>query len=244
MPTRAGSTQGLAEIVDKPVNSIAEVADRLGEIFDHARTTSTAGEDDGIACFSGLYRTITRTIDVTPYEDRAFLERLDLEFARRYFSALRAYAVDRTSAPGPWKLLFDSRSHPRIERVQFAAAGVNAHINYDLADALLGTFPDFPPNDARRRDYDTVDNAFKRHMDGLRQFYDAPFGDSLWDKTVLDRLANLISSMLVKGVRANAWDDAMRVWKARNKDRARKVMLAKLDIEASFLQRALLLPIL
>jgi hypothetical protein len=69
MPTRAGSTQGLAEIVDKPVTTIAEVADRLGEIYDHARNTTTAGDDDGIACFSGLYRTITRTIDVTPYED-------------------------------------------------------------------------------------------------------------------------------------------------------------------------------
>jgi hypothetical protein len=90
MPTRAGSTQGLAEIVDKPVATIAEVADRLGEVRDYAQTTTTAGEADGIACFSGLYQTITRTIDNTPYEDREFLVRLDLEFARRYFSALKA----------------------------------------------------------------------------------------------------------------------------------------------------------
>jgi hypothetical protein len=244
MPTRAGSTQGLAEIVEKPVTTIGEVADRLGEVYEHARTTTTAGDDDGIACFSGLYRTITRTIDVTPYEDRAFLERLDLEFARRYFVALRAYAVDRTSPPGPWRLLFEARSHPRIERVQFAAAGVNAHINYDLADALLGTFPDFPPNESRRRDYDTVDEAFKKHMDGLREYYDAPFGDSLWDRTVLDRLANLIGSMLVRGTRANAWDDAMDVWRSADRERARAQMLDRLDGAASFLNRALLLPLL
>lgn len=244
MPTRAGSTQGLAEIVDKPVSTIAEVADRLGEVYEHARTSSTAGDDDGIACFSGLYQTITRTIDVTPYEDRAFLERLDLEFARRYFAGLRAYAVNRTSAPGPWKLLFDARSNPRIERVQFAAAGVNAHINYDLADALLGTFPDFLPNEARRRDYDTVDEAFKRHMDSLREYYDAPFGDSLWDRTVLDRLANLVGDMLVRGTRATAWDDAMDVWHSRDRTKARTQMLGRLDVEASFLGRALLLPIL
>jgi hypothetical protein len=244
MPTRAGSTQGLSEIVDKPVTTIAEVADRLGEIYDHARNTTTAGDDDGIACFSGLYRTITRTIDVTPYEDRDFLVRLDLEFARRYFDALRAYARDRTTPPGPWKLLFDARSHPRIERVQFAAAGVNAHINYDLADALLGSFPDFPPNAARRRDYDTVDDAFKKHMDGLREYYDAPFGDSLWDRTVLDRLANLICSMLVRGTRANAWDDAMDVWRSTDREKARAEMLRELDFEASLLGRPLLLPLL
>jgi hypothetical protein len=121
---------------------------------------------------------------------------------------------------------------------------VNAHINYDLADALLGTFPEFPPNDARRRDYDTVDNAFKKHMDGLRTFYEAPFGSSAWDKTVLDRLSNVICSMLVRGCRANAWDDAMEVWTAKDREAARADMLADLDGEASFLGRALLLPVL
>jgi uncharacterized protein DUF5995 len=241
MPTRAGSTQGLAEIVDKPVSTIAEVADRLGEVYEHARTTSTAGDDDGIACFSGLYQTITRTIDVTPYEDRDFLVRLDLEFARRYFDALRAYAVDRTTAPRPWRMLFDARSNPDIERVQFAAAGVNAHINYDLAAALLATWPDFPPDDARRRDYDTVDAAFAKHMDDLREFYDAPFGSEEFDRTALDRLANAVSDLLVRGTRANAWDRAMRVWRSQDRDKARSRMLAELDIETSLLQRAVLL---
>src|SRR4051812_50063190 len=84
MPTRAGSTQGLAEIVDKPVSTIAEVADRLGEVYEHARTTSTAGDDDGIGCFSGLYQTITRTIHVTPYEDPAFLQRPEPEVPPRH----------------------------------------------------------------------------------------------------------------------------------------------------------------
>ena len=244
MPTREGSTQHLAEIVGKPVTTIAEVAERLGEVHDYALGTTTAGEGDGIVCFSGLYRTITQTIDVTPYEDRDFLVRLDLEFARRYFDALRAYAVDRGTAPRPWRMLFDARSNPEIERVQFAAAGVNAHINYDLAAALLTTWTDFPPDDARRRDYDTVDEAFKKHMDGLRDFYDAPFSGSAFDKTALDRLANAISDLLVRGTRANAWECAMRVWTSRNRDKARRRMLDELDFETSLLQRAVLLPFL
>ena len=243
MPT-AGSTQELARIVSVPVHTIAEVAERLGQVHDHALATTTAGDRDGIVCFTGLYRTITHTIDVTPYEDREFLVRLDLEFARLYFDALRAYAVDRDSAPGPWRLLFDRRSDPEIERVQFAAAGVNAHINYDLAAALLNTFPHFPPDDARRRDYDTVDEAFKKHMDGLRDYYDAPFSSSLFDRSVLDRLSNVVSSLLVRGTRANAWDDAMRVWTARDRDKARRRMLREQGFEAGFLQRGLLLPFL
>ena len=244
MPTREGSTQHLADIVATPVSTIAEVAERLGEVHDYALSTTTAGEADGIVCFTGLYHTITQTIDVTPYEDRDFLVRLDLEFARRYFDALRAYAVDRPSTPRPWRMLFDARSNPRIERVQFAAAGVNAHINYDLAAALLGTWPDFPPNEARRRDYNTVDDAFKKHMDGLRDYYGAPFSGPVFDKTALDRLANAVSDLLVRGTRANAWDCAMRVWTSGDRDAGRRRMLTELDIETSLLQRAVLLPFL
>jgi hypothetical protein len=244
VPTREGSTQHLAEIVEKPVATIKEVAERLGEVRDYALNSTTAGERDGIVCFSGLYQTITKTIDVTPYEDRDFLVRLDLEFARRYFDALRAYAVDRPTSPRPWRMLFDARSNPDIERVQFAAAGVNAHINFDLAAALLATWPDFPPDDARRRDYDTVDAAFAKHMDELRTFYDAPFGSEEFDKTALDRMANAVSDLLVRGTRANAWECAMRVWESRDRDAARRQMLAELDLTTSLLQHAVLLPLL
>lgn len=244
MPAREGTTQHLAEIVSRPVTTIAEVAERLGEVRDYAAGTTTAGERDGIVCFSGLYQTITKTIDTTTYEDRPFLVRLDLEFARRYFDALGAYAVDRGTAPRPWRMLFDARSHPDVERVQFAAAGVNAHINFDLAAALLATWPDFPPEDARRRDYDTVDAAFAKHMDELRKFYDAPFGGEEFDRTALDRLANVVSDLLVRGTRANAWDCAMRVWTARDRDAARRRMLVELDLATSLLQKAVLLPLL
>jgi Family of unknown function (DUF5995) len=241
---RQGSTQQLAEIAGRPVTTIGEVVERLGEIHDFALRTTTAGERDGIVCFSGLYRTITESVDTTPYEDRGFLERLDLEFARHFFAALRAYARDRATTSRPWRLLFDARSNPEIEQVQFAAVGVNAHINYDLADSLLATFPDFPPTAARRRDYDKIDGVFRDHMDGLRERYNAPFGSSELDETVLDRLSNMVCMILVRARRANAWDDAMRVWSAQDRQAARTHLLDELDIEATFLARALLLPIL
>ena len=103
MPTRAGSTQRLAEIAARDVTTIPEVVERLTEVYEYARGSTTAGENDGIVCFTQLYRTITQTVDKETYEDRDFLERLDLEFARRYFRALRSYASDRVSAPGPWR---------------------------------------------------------------------------------------------------------------------------------------------
>jgi hypothetical protein len=244
MPTRAGSTQRLSKIVARDVTTIPEVVERLTEVYEYALDSTTAGENDGIVCFTELYRRITQTVDKETYEDRAFLERLDLEFATRYFRALRSYASDRRSAPGPWRLLFDARSDLDIERVQFAAAGVNAHINYDLADALLATWKDFPPNPVRRGDFDKINDVFERHMDGLREDFGALAGSIEDNGSVLDRLANGISNILVRGVRANAWDDAMRVWKDKDPDDARTKMLRELDLEASLLGRVLLSPLL
>jgi Family of unknown function (DUF5995) len=243
MPTRAGTTQHLADIVEKPVTSISEVAERLGEIYDYALDSTTAGEHDGIVCFTSLYKTITETVDNEQYEDRDFLVRLDLEFARRYFDALSRYATDRSTAPGPWRILFDARSHPDIERVQFAAAGVNAHINYDLAAALLATWQDFPPSDARRHDYDKVNKVFDRHMDGLRNRFEAPFGSTAEDRSALDRLSNLICDLLVRGCRDDAWDDAADIRDSRDPDAARARMLRRLDGRITLLGRALLLPL-
>jgi hypothetical protein len=243
MPTRQGSTRHLAEIVQQDVTSIPEVVKRLTQVCAYAARSTTAGEDDGIVCFTRLYRTITMTVNKVKYQDRDFLVRLDVEFARRYFRALSSYAEDRRKAPGPWRLLFDARSDPDIERVQFAAAGVNAHINYDLADALLATWEDFPPNAARRADFDRINEVFDRHMDKLREVNRAPFGSSREDDSVLDRIANAVSSVLVHGTRANAWEDAQQVWKAEDRKDARLKMLAKNEFVASVLGKALLLPL-
>jgi Family of unknown function (DUF5995) len=243
MPIRKGSTQRLAEIVQKDVTSISEVVERLTQVYEYAVESTTAGEDDGIVCFTKLYRTITETVDGVDYEDRDFLVRLDLEFARRYFRALGSYAEDRRSAPEPWRLLFDARSDPDIERVQFAAAGVNAHINYDLADALLATWEDFEPNDGRRQDFDKINEVFDRHMDGLRQVNNAPFGSPGEDDSIFDRISNGISSLLVRGTRANAWRDAEQVWEDKDPKAARDAMLAEHAVVAGLLGRALLHPL-
>jgi hypothetical protein len=47
MPTRQGSTQQLAEIVQKDVTSIPEVVERLTQVYEYAVGSTTAGEDDG-----------------------------------------------------------------------------------------------------------------------------------------------------------------------------------------------------
>jgi hypothetical protein len=203
---------------------------------------STAGAEDGIVCFTDLYCTITRTVAKTTYTDPEFLTCLDIEFAKRYFAAITAFAKDAESPPRPWRLLFDARSrYPEVEPVQFAAAGVNAHINYDLAPALLATWDaGFEPTDERRRDFDLVNKIFSEHMDALRERFKAALAAKGEDGDILDFVANRIGDLLVRRFRDNAWDDAFEVWTGRDRAGAEARLLRELDREASLFARGIL----
>jgi hypothetical protein len=93
--------------------------------------------DDGVKWFNRLYLEVTRS--VAAQEDtgaHTFLEALDVEFAGAYFAALDAAGAAELPADFPyhsWKPLFEARSSGEIAPVQFALAGMNAHINHDLA---------------------------------------------------------------------------------------------------------------
>jgi hypothetical protein len=86
--------------------------------------------DDGVRWFNRLYLEVTRAVAAREGRDPdSFLAQLDVEFAGAYFRALDA-------GGGPycaWRPLFEARHSRDIAPVQFALAGMNAHINHDLA---------------------------------------------------------------------------------------------------------------
>ncbi len=96
---------------------------------------------DGLKWFNLLYMRVTQQVDSNPppggWEDSAWLTRLDVVFAQFYLNAISSWLNGSATVPGPWKALFEARFRPDIERIQFALAGMNAHINHDLALALL-----------------------------------------------------------------------------------------------------------
>jgi hypothetical protein len=229
--------RGLIPLLGAPLRSIAEVARKLAAVGDYASAVSPRGDQDGIASFARLYRIITDTVDARPFADRAFLVRLDIEFARRYFAALRAYALDPDAAPRCWRVLFDRRLDPAVEPAQFAAAGVNAHINYDLAVALLATFPQFPPSELRRGDYDGINDVFALRMRQLRQLFASPLSAA---PPVVDRGADRVSDLLVRGTRTVAWDLALQVWNAADRAAAATALDRELDRVATVIGGVLL----
>jgi len=97
---------------------------------------------DGLKWFNRLYLMVTQQVDLHPpggaWQSPVWLERLDVIFAGFYFSAV-AGSLSGGSVPSAWSALFEARNTAGIDRIQFALAGMNAHINHDLALALLAT---------------------------------------------------------------------------------------------------------
>ena len=100
-------------------------------------------DSDGLKWFNRLYMMVTQKVDQSPpaggWKDPAGLVKLDVVFADLYFKAVAECIEGSTDAPNAWEALMEARFQPGIDRIQFALAGMNAHINHDLALALLET---------------------------------------------------------------------------------------------------------
>jgi Family of unknown function (DUF5995) len=134
------ANQPLYKLVSGPSpTTIADVISRMQAI------DALLPSDDGIKWFNRLYLMVTQQVDLNPpggsWQSSAWLTRLDVVFAGLYFSAVGGFLSGNT-IPAAWYALFESRYHPDIDRIQFALAGMNAHINHDLALALLATDSD------------------------------------------------------------------------------------------------------
>jgi hypothetical protein len=97
---------------------------------------------DGVAYFNRMYWQVTRfvdaAVDASTFEAGEFLARLDVHFANLYFAA---YAADEEGTPisPAWAPLFEARTRERTHPIQFALAGMNAHICHDLPHAVVDT---------------------------------------------------------------------------------------------------------
>jgi hypothetical protein len=239
--TVPGVRQRLARIQAEIVSDAT--ADRVT-----APAAADAPEDsDGIGCFNYLYHDITSRVydqlQAGGFGDKAFLERLDLRFAWRYLDALQAWLSEPETAPQSWALLFDRRGETSITRLQFAMAGINAHVNYDLAFALVSALEDLGRSDldegCQRKDYDAVNEIFYAAIPALKWHF-----EGRWLR-LFDRmdggLDDLAGSLAVLMARSSAWDVAERLWAIRKDAGKLERMRRELDEVVAQVGRGLLL---
>ncbi len=169
-----------------------------------------------VAAFNRLYFRITsRVFDVlqTPEViDPTFLELLDVEFAKLYFEALRSWGEGHSSTPDAWEVLFRRAHDRRLTRLAAAVLGVNAHVNHDLALALIETWKRLgPPGDGPpHHDYLVINKIFFEEIPLLRRRF-----STVW-QLKLDRFVGELDDwsqeLLVETTRAMAWEQGRRLW--------------------------------
>lgn len=141
-----------------PLTTLAELLDALAAL-EHALPAS-----DGVHWFARLYREATHDVAGAlasgAFEDPGSLEALGVVCGTAFLGALDAAAGGR-DVPRAWAPVIAARHDPRVAPLQFAIAGLNAHMNCDLAHGLAagwraaGIDPGRVP--ARHRDFDRLD---------------------------------------------------------------------------------------
>jgi hypothetical protein len=203
------------------------------------------GVADGVACFNELYLAVTRAVareaGSEGYEDPAFISRLDVVFADLYFAAVDADAAGK-KAPKAWAPLFEKRHTKGIAPLQFAIAGMNAHINHDLAVSLVDICDewgiDLDDGTTQHRDYLVVNKTLERVEGEIKARYTTGvIGDV--DK-VAGPLDDVLANWSVARARDNAWTTARTIRALRDKPFIYKQFMDGLARNVAFAGRALL----
>ena len=131
--------------------------------------------NDGVKWFNFLYLNVTEAVqaDVSAWQDWPFLQRFDVVFAKLYLEAIIKWEQDESLTPHAWRPLLRARRDARLTRIQFAFAGMNAHINRDLAvalDRMAKRDGRFPSRDGGRySDFRRVNDILERVEASLRE---------------------------------------------------------------------------
>ncbi|OZM81175.1 hypothetical protein CFP66_17515 [Pseudonocardia sp. MH-G8] len=141
-------------------------------------------------------------------------------------------------------MLFDNRSDPHVAPVNFAVAGVNAHINFDLSCALIATWRHIAPDGegedgAQFHDYRLVNEVFEAEMDPLREDLDSLLSAGP-DGAIWDRAANWMADLVIRFTRDLAWNEADRVWGLGATPEVCAASEERLDVMAAFVGERLL----
>lgn len=197
---------------------------------------------DGLAVFNQVYLTVTeaiaRHITDGAFRDREAASALDVRFAERYLTAVDT-AVSGGRPPDCWRPLFQYRHHPGVHPMQFALAGINAHIGHDLALAVVDTCRTLgcAPADLEE-EFDRVGDLLvmleEQIRDGLM-----PGPDLL---KIADPLTHLAGTWSLERAREASWSAARVLWGLRGVPSLAEEFRARMDAGAGLVGRFLLTP--
>jgi len=196
---------------DPVVEVVARLRQRLDSLPPAARHR---------APFLGAYLRTTEAVGAAVHEglfaDPGWVQRWDVAFAELYLTAHDCDARgDAAGVSRPWRLAF--AAPPELPTLRHVLLGINAHVNYDLPQAMLAVISpaDFTDPDliARRRaDHERIDTV----LAGRVKAEDDELGDPrrMLDK-MLTPLNRLSSKRFLREARQKVWHNVGELHAAR-----------------------------
>jgi hypothetical protein len=223
------------------LTSIEPVVARMASIAQQLDTS------DGVARFNELYLAVTREVATRAaaleFADPDFLVCLDVVFADLYFAAVDA-SVLGDDVPRAWEPLFEARDRPRIAPIQFALAGMNAHINHDLALALNSACDELSieleRGSPQHRDYLAVNEILERVQEAIKARFAVGLVGVADD--ALGRIDDVVATWSVARARDSAWTHAETLRALRRIPRLREKFEVTLARTVGLVGRALVIP--
>ncbi|MFR9792292.1 DUF5995 family protein [Streptomyces sp. MB22_4] len=223
--------------VTAPAGAVDTVVSRMRAL------AAVLPERDGVAVFNRVYLTVTEEIDrrlgTGEFPDPRAAAALDVRFAERYLRAVEAAEADRRP-PACWRPLFQLRRHPGVRPLQFALAGVNAHIGHDLALAVVDACRAIGCEPVDLEDeFDHVGEILTALEERVRE--DLMPGPDLLQ--LADPLTHLLGAWSLERARDAAWAAARALWALRHCPDVAEEFGERLDAAVGFAGRMLLTPL-
>ena len=197
----------MGDAVDSVVEGMRSRRDRLSP------------DQEYLGEFLGTYERTTlavgKAVDDGDFEDPGWVEGWDVAFAELYLDALDAHLTGGTPTR-PWRLAFDAPAD--LPPLRHVLLGINAHVNYDLPQALLSVISDADFTDAvlmaiRRRDHERIDSVLSGRV-AAEDAELAAHGLS-WADRVLQPLNRLASKRFLRESRMKVWHNTLELQLAR-----------------------------
>jgi hypothetical protein len=191
------------------------------EVIERMRTIAgDCAAADGVGVFNAVYLRVTEMVldrlgTGGVFADSAFMGELDVRFAGLWFAAYDATDGDQ---PRAWAPLFERRATPGVLPIQFALAGMNAHIEHDLPLAVIRTCRarGLRPSQVRA-DYEAVSGLLAEVEADIRKTFLTDLGREVDDQ--LDPVAHLVSAWNIDKARDVAWVHVETLWALRRSRR-------------------------
>ncbi len=228
-------------IETNPPHSIEDVIALMNHI------DATLPDSDGLKWFNRLYNLVTQAVASAGTSGRFInahhVNRLDVLFAQRYFNAIVLNAKGG-ACPKAWRPLLHYRQRPGVSRLQFALAGMNAHINHDLAFAVIDTCREVETSPSTSGPFHNDFLIVNKILEETEKTSTPVLLTGMLGKLErgMGHVDNLMAMWSVRRARDSAWTNAQVLWSLRGDQHLFDSFAMTLDGMTGFAGRGLLVP--